>query len=275
MLMNWLKNKKVRIKANAPELKKTLVVLSSLVSKNIKNQYRRSVLGIIWTVLGPLLNMLVLSFVFSYFFGRGNIGMDYPVYILSGNIVFNLMRMATGNSLTCIVDNYELLTKTRIQYSVFPISQNLSSAVNFGFSMLALIIVMLVRLSRGVGFYWTMLLTIVPWLPSVLLFSVGVSFILCAIYVRFRDIKHIYSIFLTLWMYMTPIFYSFSILPENVQKVIMFNPMYHYTKYFRNALVGIVPDLQAHLICYGVGIGFFLIGSLIFRLTRKKFILYM
>lgn len=275
MLMSWLGRKRVRIKANAPELKKTMVILWSMVKKNIKNQYRRSVLGIFWTLLSPLLNMLVLAFVFSNIFGRGNIGMDYPVYVLSGNLVFNLMRMATSNSLTCIVDHYDLLTKTRIPYSVFPLSQNLSSVVNFGFSLVALIIVMLVRMTAGVRFYWTMLMGIIPWLPSVLLFSIGISFILSTIYVRFRDIKHIYSIFLTLWMYMTPIFYSYTILPERVQNVIILNPMYHYLMYFRNTLVGIVPNLKAHLICYGVGIAFFLLGALIFRLSKKKFILYM
>lgn len=275
MLISWLGRKRVKIKANAPELKKTMVILWSMVKKNIKNQYRRSVLGIFWTLLSPLLNMLVLAFVFSNIFGRGKIGMDYPVYVLSGNLVFNLMRMATTNSLTCIVDHYDLLTKTRIPYSVFPLSQNLSSVVNFGFSLVALIIVMLVRMTAGVRFYWTMLMGIIPWLPSVLLFSIGISFILCTIYVRFRDIKHIYSIFLTLWMYMTPIFYSYTILPERVQNVIILNPMYHYLMYFRNTLVGIVPDLKAHLICYGVGIAFFLIGALVFRLSKKKFILYM
>jgi ABC-2 type transport system permease protein len=275
MLISWLGRKRVKIKANAPELKKTMVILWSMVKKNIKNQYRRSVLGIFWTLLSPLLNMLVLAFVFSNIFGRGNIGMDYPVYVLSGNLVFNLMRMATSNSLTCIVDHYDLLTKTRIPYSVFPLSQNLSSVVNFGFSLVALIIVMLVRMTAGVRFYWTMLMGIIPWLPSVLLFSIGISFILSTIYVRFRDIKHIYSIFLTLWMYMTPIFYSYTILPERVQNVIILNPMYHYTMYFRNTLVGIVPNLKAHLICYGVGIAFFLLGALIFRLSKKKFILYM
>lgn len=268
-----MQNKK-KIKANSGELRKSLVILNSMVVKNIKNQYRRSVLGILWTVLNPLLNMLVLAFVFSSIFGRNNIDMDYPVYVLSGNIVFNLMRVATSNSLTSIVDNYDLLTKTRVPYSIFPISQNFSSAVNFGFSLIALIVVMLVRMSAGVKFYWSMLMIAIPWLPSILLFSIGISLILCAIYVRFRDIKHIYNIFLTLWMYMTPIFYSYSILPDLVQKVIIFNPMYHYTLYFRNVLMGIIPNIYEHLICYGVGIIFFAAGALIFRLTRKKFILY-
>lgn len=264
----------VRVKANALELKKTMIILHSMVKKNIKNQYRRSVLGVFWTVLSPLLNMLVIAFVFSAILGRGNIGMDYPVYVLSGNIVFNLMRLSTSNSLTSIVDNYELLTKTRIPYSVFPVSQNLSSLVNFGFSLIALILVMLVRMTSGVRFHWTMFL-IIPWLPAILLFCCGISFVLCTIYVRFRDIKHIYSIFLTLWMYMTPIFYSYQILSSRVQGVLKFNPMLHYLAYFRDSLIGVVPSIQQHLICYGAGILTFFVGAFIFHLSRKKFILYM
>lgn len=261
-------------KANALHVKKTLVTLGSMVKKNVKNQYRRSVLGILWTVLSPLLNMLVLAFVFSAIFGRKGIDLDYPVYILSGNIVFGLLRMASNNSLSCIVDNYDLLTKTRINYNVFPLSQNLSSLVNFGFSLVALIIVMLIRIPAGVSFHWTMLMIVFPWLPSIFMFTLGVSFILATIYVRFRDIKHIYSIFLTLWTYMTPIFYSVNVLSPTVRKVLIINPMYHYLTYFRQLLLGVVPSFTAHLICYGVGIGALAIGATIFNLARKKFILY-
>jgi len=263
------------IKANALQAKKTVVVLCSMVKKNVKNQYRRSVLGVFWTILSPLLNMLVIAFVFSKIFGRNGIDLDYPVYVLSGNIVFGLMRLATSNSLTCIVDNYDLLTKTRINSAVFPLSQNLSSVVNFGFSLIALIAVMLIRIPQGVTFHWTMLMIAVPWLPAIFMFSLGISFLLSVIYVRFRDIKHIYNIFLTLWLYMTPVFYSASALKSDlVHKVIKFNPMYHYLNYFRELLVGSVPSLQEHLILYGVGLGFLAVGWLIFRLNRKKFILY-
>lgn len=268
--------RKIKIKANALQFRKSAVILESLVRKNVKNQYRRSVLGIVWTVLNPLLNMLVMAFVFSSIFGRDNITMDYPVYVLSGNIVFSLMRTATSASLTCMVDNYDLLTKTRIPYAVFPISQTLSSTVNFSFSMVALIIVMLVRIPKGVTFHWSMLMTIVPWLPSLMLFTLGISFILCSIYVRFRDIKHIYSVVLTLWMYMTPIFYSLSTLElgDTASFILKLNPMLHYLEYFRNVIIGVIPSWQEHLICYGVGLGMLLIGYLIFRVSRKKFILY-
>ena len=267
---------KKRVRANELQFKKSMVVLGSLVGKNIKNQYRRSVLGILWTVLNPLLNMLVMSFVFSKIFGRNSINMDYPVYVLSGNIVFSLMRASTTSSLTCMVGNYDLLTKTRIPYAVFPISNVLSSTVNFFFSLIALAIVMLVRMSAGVSFHWTMILIIFAWLPGILFFSAGISFVLSVVYVRFRDIKHLYGVFLTLWMYLTPVFYSIDALKLDSRylTVLNLNPMLHYLQCFRDLVNGTIPSGKEFLICYGVGLGFLGIGYLIFRLSRKRLLLY-
>lgn len=275
-MIQQFKFSKKRVRANELQFKKSMVVLVSLVVKNIKNQYRRSVLGIFWTVLNPLLNMLVMSFVFGSFFNNDTIGMDYPVYVMSGNIVFALMRAATASSLECMVNNYDLFTKTRIPYAVFPISNVLSSTVNFLFSMIALVFVMLARMSAGVTFHWEMLLIIFAWLPSILLFSTGISFILSVIYVRFRDIKHLYEVFLTLWVYMTPVFYSIASLnlKESYVKAMNFNPMLYYLQSFRNLLTGNMPSGQTFLICYGVGIGLFIVGYIIFRLSRKKLLLY-
>lgn len=270
-----LKLPQKRVRANELQFKKSMVVLGSLVGKNIKNQYRRSVLGILWTVLNPLLNMLVMAFVFGNFF-KNDISMDYPVYVLSGNIVFSLMRSATTSSLTCMVSNYDLLTKTRIPYAVFPISNVLSSTVNFGFSLVALVIVMLVRMSVGVTFHWTMILIIFAWLPAILFFSAGISFVLSVVYVRFRDIKHLYGVFLTLWMYSTPVFYSLDKmnLGKGYLTAMSFNPMLHYLQSFRDLVNGTIPSGKEFLICYGVGLGCLGLGYLIFRLSRKRLLLY-
>ena len=265
---------KQRSKANLVSVRRGLITMWSMVVKNIKNQYRPSVLGILWTVLNPLLTMLVMAFVFSSIFGRGKINMDYPVYVLTGNIVFNLLRTATDQALPSMVNNYDLLTKTRVPYAVFPASAVASALVNFGFSLVALIVVMLIRIPKGVTFHWTMPMLLVPWLPAMLMFCLGLAFFLCTIYVRFRDIKHLYTVFLTLWMYMTPVFYSTSILSDKVQAVLKFNPMVHYLGYFRDVVSGTVPSWQTHLIIYGVGLGALGIGYLVFRLSRRKFILY-
>lgn len=266
-----------KVKANGLECKKSLVVLNSMVGKNIKNQYRRSVLGVFWTVLNPLLNMLVMAFVFSQIFGRANSSIDYPIYVLTGNIVFSLLRTATSMSLGCMVDNYDLLTKTRIPQAVFPLSHTFSATVNFLFSLIALIGVMVVRIIMGanVHFHWTSFMIFFPWLPSLMMFTLGISFILATIYVRFRDIKHIYTVFLTLWMYMTPIFYTIDRLGDKVQAVLQFNPMLHYLNYFREIVaLGTVPSWQSHLICIGVGFLTLIIGYSIFTACKKKFVLY-
>ena len=274
-MTNRLKLPQKRVRANELQFKKSMVVLGSLVGKNIKNQYRRSVLGILWTVLNPLLNMLVMAFVFGNFF-KNDISMDYPVYVLSGNIAFSLMRSATTSSLTCMVSNYDLITKTRIPYAVFPISNVLSSTVNFLFSLIALVIVMLVRMSAGVMFHWTMILIIFAWLPAILFFSAGISFILSVVYVRFRDIKHLYGVFLTLWMYSTPVFYSIDALKldKSYLTAMNFNPMLHYLQSFRDLVNGTIPSGKEFLICYGVGLGCLGLGYLIFRLSRKRLLLY-
>ncbi len=260
--------------AKRSNLRQSTYVMASLVNRNIKNQYRRSVLGILWTILNPLLNMIVLSLVFSQILGRDLEGVDYPLYVLTGHMVFNIMRNATVSALPSLVDNYDLLTKTRISFYVFPASHVASSLVNFGFSLIAMIAVMLVRMPQGVQFYWTIFM-ILPFIPAIMLFSMGIAFVLSALYVHFRDIKHIYNVVLLMWMYMTPIFYAINRLSPQVQMIIRFNPMYRYLDYFRTAvLFGQVPSLKAHLICYGMGILSFVVGAAIFRLTKKKVILH-
>ncbi|MDD4120535.1 MAG: ABC transporter permease [Clostridia bacterium] len=271
--MAFLNNNKS--KANIVMLKKSVFVLNSLVSKNIRAQYRNSTLGVVWTVLNPLLNMLVMALVFGQFFGRTMPNIDYPVYVLAGNTVFGLLRMTTTSGLTCMVENYDMLTKTRIPYYVFPVSHLLSAVVNFGFSFIALLIVMLIRIPNGVKFYWTMLMTIVPFLPALMLFSLGIALILATMYVRFRDIKHFYGVILTLWTYLTPLFYNDAILSPKVRYLMNFNPMYHFVKYFRDIVQsGIVPSLESHLIIYGCGIAALTIGLLAFGSQKKKFIMY-
>lgn len=255
--------------------RKSTYVLGSLVKKNIRAQYRNSSLGVLWTVLNPLLNMIVMAIVFGQLFGRSMPNVDYPVYVLAGNTVFGLLRMTTVTGLRCMVDNYSLITKTRIPYYVFPTSHLLSATINFGFSFIALIIVMLIRIPKGVIFHWTMTLTLVPFLPALMMFSLGIALFLATLYTRFRDIKHLYGVLLTLWTYLTPLFYTENILPKEVKAALQFNPMYHFVTYFRSIIQhGVVPDWKSHLIIYGCGIISLLIGTLVFAKNKKSFILF-
>ena len=260
------------------KFRRSMNTLFSMVNRNVRNQYRNSVLGILWTVLNPLLNMIVIALVFSMIFNRNVMeGLFYPVYILSGNIVFGLLRNSTSNALPCMVKNYGLLSKTRIVHEIFPISNVLSAVVNFFFSMIALFIVMLIFINKpGVGFHFTLFLTIVPFLPCLILFCLGVSFILATIYIRFRDIQHIYSVVLTLWMYLTPLFYSLDMIQKHKRAtmILKLNPMYHYVTYFRSIILGNVPSLFTHGMIFAWGAGMCIVGFLFFHFSKKKFLLY-
>ncbi len=253
------------------QTKKDSYVLRAMVKKNFKAQYRGSILGVLWTVLNPLLNMLVLSFIFSNIFGKAGAG-NFPVYVLSGSIIFNIMRQITTQSLTCLVSNAGIIKKSRISYAVLPISNMFTALVNFGFSFIALIFVMLIVKQQ---FYWTILLT-VTIVPAVLLFSLGVGFVLASMYAFFRDVKHLYTVGITLWQYLTPIFYTATALGSAfATKVINLNPMTVFVTAFRDIVQwGVVPNGITFLIMYGWAFGMLIIGYAIFRLNRRKYILY-
>lgn len=277
----WLDERKRQLKKNSN-------IIRELVKKNVKIQYRNSAIGAIWTVLNPLLNMLVMFIVFSKLFGRDD--PTYALYLLCGNVMFNTMRGATTQSLPCLVHNRGLLTKNRISYSVFPISSNLSALVNFAFSLIALLGVMVVVHFQTFNnemvdsiFSWN-LLYILLMVPALFLFNYGISLFLSALYVFFRDVQHFYTVFLTLWTYLTPIFYKKDMLDDNVliQGIIKLNPMYHFVTFFRDIVYnvsaygytmggGIWESLG---VLYLIGILFLVLGGFVFVLTKRKFIFY-
>ena len=248
-----------------------MYLLRLLVRRNIKNQYYRSFIGILWTVLNPLLNMAVMAFVFINLFGSEGIALDYPVYVLSGNIIFGIMRASTTGSLPCLVEQQDMLQKTNVSIGLFPTANAFSALVTFGFSFIALLIVMLFRWFAGAYvFTWQIILTVVL-LPSVMLFSLGLSYFLSALYVFFRDLRHIYSVILTLWTYLTPLFYTIDALKNaTLERFMNLNPMYHYVNYFRDLLIGTIPSAEAHIVCYGFGIAMFIIGYAFLSAVRNQ-----
>lgn len=283
------------LKKKALSFKKNANIVRELVKKNIKVQYRNSVIGALWTVLNPLLNMLVMFFVFSVVLNYGS-EKTYALYILCGNIMFSFIRASTTQSLPSIVQNRGLLTKNKISQFVFPISNNLVAVVNFAFSSIALLGVMaVVSIVAKQNFFSFNLLLVFLMLPALFLFSYGLSLILAALYVFFRDIQHFYNVFLTLWTYLTPVFWKVGnvLEPKNgdsvgtefikssLSIVVHANPMYWFVTYFRDIAYSCVetgrtvwttfPTLAS---LYLIGLIFAGIGTLIFSLTRSKFIYY-
>lgn len=244
-------------------------LLNELVVRDIKVRYRKSVLGLLWTVLNPLLMMCVITVVFSTLF-RQNIP-NFPIYYLAGSLIFSFNSEATSNGLYSIIGSASLIKKVYIPKYLFPISKVLSALVNLGFSLVAMFVVMIVT---GAPFHATLLLMPLP-IFYVFLFTSGLSLLLAAATVYFRDIAHFWGIFVLAWTYFTPIFYPVTILPSFAMKIMQLNPMYHYVTYMRDVvLYGTFPGMKENLICFLIGAVTLLIGLWVFYRKQDRFVLY-
>ncbi len=243
-------------------------LLAELVKRDIKVRYRRSVLGMIWSVLNPLLTMLVMSFVFSNIF-RNNLP-NFPVYLLTGQLVFSFFSEGTNRCMSSIIENRSLLLKVYIPKYIFPMSRVSASLVNMLFSLIALVIVMIFT---GTPLSWTMLL--VPLLFVYLFtFVLGMGLLLSCLAVFFRDVLHLYGVVLTAWMYVTPIFYPVEILPEIGQVLVRFNPMFHYVRFMRHCIWAQEwPVFNMHAFCIGFSLIALSAGLYAFFKNQHKFAL--
>lgn len=245
-------------------------LLKQLVSKDLKLKYRRSFLGYIWSVLNPLLVMIVMAIVFSTMFNR-NIE-NFPVYLFCGQIMFNYMNQSTHQALSSINGNASLLKKTYVPKYIFTFAKITSGLIDLIFSLGALIIVMLVTRAT---FSWHVIL--VPFvLLQLYIFCLGLGLFLAQANVFFRDIQYIYNAVTTAWLYLTPIFYPVDLLPPQVMWVVKhFNPMYFYIGQFRDLVY--YNRLPGYLII-GAGCGaailMLFIGTWMFLINQDRFILY-
>lgn len=244
-------------------------LLRELIKRDIKVRYRHSVLGMLWTVLNPLLNMIVMTIVFSNMF-RADIK-NFPLYVMIGNIVFSLNSEATNQGMNSIVWNASLIKKVYIPKYMFPLSNVLSCLVNFGFSFIAMIIVMIFTHAE---FHSTML---TAWIPTLYLviFAFGLSLILCSINVFFRDTSHLYGVFVTAWMYLSGVFYSVDIVGKELRPFVEYNPMYMYISFFRTIIIdGYFPSIEQNLMCIAWSAIMLVAGLVFFYKAQDKFILY-
>lgn len=245
-------------------------LIKELVTRDIKLKYRRSFLGYIWSVLNPLLIMIVMTVVFSAMFQR-NIE-NYPVYLLIGRMMYDFMTTSTNGAMRSVTGNAALLKKTYIPKYIFTVSKVTSCLIDFVFSLGALLIVMV---ATGANFYWQIVLTPLV-IVQLYIFCLGLGFLLAQFNVFFRDIQYIYKAMTTAWMYLTPIFYPLEQLPGTIQILIkLLNPMYYYVAQFRDlVLYGRLPGPR---IFWGGWIWAFLmliVGVWAFQKNKDKFILY-
>ncbi|MDR2109553.1 MAG: ABC transporter permease [Coriobacteriales bacterium] len=257
------------IRRYLPAFLKYRHLLGTMVSRDFKVKYRRSVLGIFWSILQPLFVMLIVTFVFSNVF-RVAIA-DYPVYYITGSFIFGLVSDSTGASLQSVIGGGSLIKKVYIPKYIFPLESCLFALISALFSFIAVIIVYIVQ---QYPFYPTFLLFFIPMLYATF-FSFGLGLILSALVVYLRDIAHIWTIWLTAWFYVTPILYPLSILPDYVQSVLQFNPLVHYVDYAREIMMyGAVPGWQENLICAGFALVTLVVGLAVFKRLQDRFVLY-
>lgn len=244
-------------------------LFEELVKRDFKKKYKRTVLGMAWSVLSPLLTLLVMKLVFTKFFGRDT--PHYTTYLFCGNIVFSYFSEATRSGMEALMGNAHIFTRVTIPKYLFVFSKNVQTLINFFLTVA--ILFLFVGIDR-LPFTWKFLCLIYP-ICCLVGFNIGIGLILSALYVFFRDIKYLYDVFLKLLGYMSAIFYTVDRYDAKVQRLFLLNPVYLFIKYFREIVIeSNVPSVQFHLLmladtifALGVGVG-------IYKKYNTKFLYY-
>lgn len=266
----WKKGKHSYVVNALIAVKKYKFLIRQLVSRDFKTKYKRSVLGVFWSFLNPLLMMSVQYFVFSTLF-RSDIP-NYSVYLLIGIVSFNFFSEACGMSLTSILGNAGLITKVYVPKYIYPLTRVMSSVVNLSISLIPLVIVSLVT---GVRFHRPVVLALF-FLLCLVVFSLGLGLLLSASMVFFRDTQFLWGVFSMAWMYATPIFYPETILPDEFKFILTINPLYYFLKNTRMCILdGLSPEPVAYFQCAVITLVMLLVGALVFRKAQDRFVLYL
>ncbi|MBR2861889.1 MAG: ABC transporter permease [Clostridia bacterium] len=246
-------------------------LLMNLAGKDFKLKYRRSFLGVLWSILNPLFTMLVITQVFGILL-KVKVE-NFATYYIVGWSLWNFFSESTSMSMSSVIYGAPLIKKVYLPKYIFPLEKCLFALINL---MLSLIAVLAVMLIQGVFPSWSALLFPIPVIYC-FIFCVGFSLILSALTVFFRDIMHLYSVLLTVWMYLTPLIYPFSLVENTpfISDIVRYNPMTLFIEYFRSVVMyGTVPSLETNLLCLVISLLTFALGALIFSKAQKRFILH-
>lgn len=259
----------MNIKNVIKETKKSQFLFEELVKRDFKKKYKRTILGFLWSMLSPLCMLGVLVFVFSHFFGRQI--QYYPLYILSGQIVFSYFSEATNTGMVALFNNASIFSKINVPKYLFVLSRNISACINFGLTGSIFFIFVF---SYGIALNWKMILIIYP-IICLIIFNYGISLLLSALYIFFKDLQYLYSLFLQLMMYGSAIFYGIDILPSSMQFIFYLNPLYIYITYIRSVVIyGTLPETTITLLCILYATLAILLGGYVYKKNNYKFIYY-
>lgn len=258
------------VKNRLLRLKKYSFLFEELVKRDFKKKYKRTILGMLWSILSPLFQLLVMAVVFTKFFGRGT--EHYIIYLFSGNLVFSFFKESTTGGMHSLMSNGNIIKKINLPKYLFLLSKEVSSCINFG---LTLIIYFLFVAIDGIPFSFRFFMLLYP-IACLLIFNIGVGFILSALFVIFKDVQYLYDIFTQLLMYLSAIFYTVDIYPEKIQKLFYCNPVYVYISYFRHIVIdGYIPGLPTHFLCFFYAAVMLLFGCLFYKKYNYKFLYYL
>lgn len=264
------------IKAIINNFKKYSFLMSQMIMRDFKVKYKRSVLGVVWSLLYPVLMMAVMALVFSNMFKFKVEGVNYLVYLMIGLVIFNYFNEASTTAMSSVITNFSLINKVYIPKYIFPLSKCLFVGINFLLTLIPLFIIIIFTGTPETRCVINIYYLLIPIaFVCMFLFTVGIGFILSTIAVFFRDILYIYGIIMTIWTYFTPIFYDLSILPVKLQALFKLNPLYQFINFVRTiVLYNQLPSFGNFLGCIFYGVFTFLIGCIVFKKNQDKFIYY-
>ncbi len=252
------------------KLKRHRFLFEELVKRDFKKKYKRTVLGMGWSILSPLLTLLVMKLVFTRFFGRDM--EHYTTYLFCGNLIFSYFSDSANQGMSSLMNNAGIFTKVNVPKYLFLLARNIQTLINFG---LTLALFFLFCVVDGIVFTWKFLLLLYP-LAMLLLFNIGIGLILSALYVFFRDIQYLWSVFTMLLMYMSAIFYTIDGYSQSVQNLFLLNPIYLFIRYFRKIVIeATIPTMWFHLLLFAdvaVAIG---LGAWMYKKYNTRFLYYL
>lgn len=251
-------------------IKKNQFLFEELVKRDFKKKYKRTVLGMLWSLVSPMMQLLVMSIVFTHFFGRDK--PHYTIYLFAGNLTYTFFKDATTNGMHSLMQNVNIITKINLPKYMFLLSKNVASVINY---LLTLVIFFVFALFDGIEFHFSFFMLIYP-VVCLIVFNVGCGFILSALFVLFKDIQYLYDIFTLMLMYLSAIFYYTDTYSPQVQRLFYLNPLYTYITYFRQIVIyGVIPDWKIHVLCLLYAVVALGTGALIYKKYNYKFMYYM
>lgn len=251
------------------KMKRYQFLFEELVKRDFKKKYKRTVLGMAWSLLSPLLTLLVMRLVFTQFFGESM--EHYTTYLFCGNLIFACFSESTGLGMTSLLENADIFSKVNVPKYLFLLSKSIQGLISFG---LTLLVFFLFCILDGITFTWKFVLLLYP-ICCLVLFNIGVGLILSALFMFFRDIQYLWSVFTQLLMYMSAIFYTIDHYSYTVQCLFLANPVYLFIRYFRKIVIeATIPTLWFHLLMLADVLFVLMIGCWMYKKYNHRFLYY-